>query len=104
MDVHAENDNAAITNMVRYVFIFISFKDIKMKTYLTILVIAALSFSACTSIKDSTSAKYSDDVYYSSKDAAADKEKQRLADEKQRADDEKAAQEEAEYAAQNKKN
>lgn len=75
-----------------------------MKTYLSFLAIVALGFTACTAPQGAASSSYNDDVYYSSKDALADKEKQkqqeqaeaqRRAEEAQRAQEAKQAEEAA---------
>ena len=75
-----------------------------MKTYLSILAISLLAFSSCTSPQGAQSKVYSDDVYYSSKDEAADKiakehaEAKQLAD--QRAEEARERQEEANRQAE----
>jgi hypothetical protein len=56
-----------------------------MKKYLAILVLFASFITACTSPSGLTSKNYEDDIYYSSKDAVADKEKARVAAAKARA-------------------
>ena len=55
-----------------------------MKKYLILSGAAVLSLSACNTPKGATSGKYSDDIYYSSADAAAEKEKQQLKSEQDR--------------------
>ena len=74
-----------------------------MKTNLTFLVITMAALSVCASPQTLKAQVYTDDIYYSSKDAAADKEKrQQLAEqEKQRqlAEQEKRKEEAAKRAA-----
>lgn len=71
-----------------------------MKTYLSILAFVLLAFTACKSPEGAQSRAYSDDIYYSSKDKAADKEK-KLAEEAQAREEAKKQLEE--MAAQNNK-
>ena len=51
-----------------------------MKTFLSILTFFSLAFTACKAPEGAQSKAYSDDIYYSSKDKAADKEKRKIED------------------------
>jgi hypothetical protein len=72
-----------------------------MKTYIGILALTALLFTACNTPEGATSRAYSDDVYYTSQDVAADKQKhkQKLQEEKQRAAEARRAEENSQAAA-----
>jgi hypothetical protein len=70
-----------------------------MRTYAFTLILAALSLAACNTSEKATSSTYNDDIYYSSKDAAADKEKQ-----KQKIEEAKRQAEEAKRAEEARRN
>nr|MBA3972224.1 hypothetical protein [Bacteroidota bacterium] len=64
-----------------------------MKTYLSILTFAILALSACNVQEGAQSKVYSDDIYYSSKDKAADNEKRIAAEARQREEAKRQAEE-----------
>jgi hypothetical protein len=71
-----------------------------MKTYLSILTIGLIALSSCTTPQGAQSKVYTDDLYYSSKDAAADKAHKQAEEAKAKADEAKAAAEEANRVAE----
>jgi len=76
-----------------------------MKKHFLFLAIIALSFEACNTPNGITKTQYQDDIYYSAKDAAAEKEQKRIAEEQAKAEAAKRAQEKADedyYTAKKK--
>ena len=71
-----------------------------MKTYLTLLTVAFFVLTSCTTPQGAQSNGYSDDIYYSSKDAAAEKEQKKAEEAKQKAEEARQRAEEANRQAE----